>query len=279
MLREESINPIEGLEERTDMSLLSVSTMRNMNINSIKHKLSHSNPPTTMKTSGRNVVLYKTEICRNFMNDNGFCIYGDTCHFAHGLTELRTANSHPKHKTQRCKFIENDGRCPYGNKCHFRHDDESLIEPQMTEGRLSGENNDDEALKDRVEQQISGVSRDDYFEELKTQTDNFLLNIEFNEQEVVNNETTIDKLIDGLLEDDEESPIRRTLIKSLENWNSGNSEIYELSGDSLLSQDEIVDEVPVMGLLDGLWKTSRFGSRIQELLFSPESPSAVDIQH
>ncbi|GJQ12208.1 hypothetical protein GpartN1_g3999.t1 [Galdieria partita] len=64
--------------------------------------------------------LYKTELCRSFM-ETGFCRYHSKCQFAHGVEELRPVKRHPKYKTRLCKnFVEN-GTCPYGSRCRFIH--------------------------------------------------------------------------------------------------------------------------------------------------------------
>lgn len=65
-------------------------------------------------------VKYKTEICRNW--ENGECMYGGRCAFAHGDNELRlkthiTAN----YKTKRCRQFYELGYCSYGQRCQFIH--------------------------------------------------------------------------------------------------------------------------------------------------------------
>ncbi|XP_041090606.1 mRNA decay activator protein ZFP36-like [Polyodon spathula] len=63
---------------------------------------------------------YKTELCRSF-EESGICKYGSKCQFAHGASELRTLNRHPKYKTEMCRTFYNFGYCPYGTRCHFLH--------------------------------------------------------------------------------------------------------------------------------------------------------------
>jgi len=64
--------------------------------------------------------LYKTEFCRSWM-ENRTCKYGDKCQFAHGLSELRRVNRHPKYKTEICKAFHESGSCPFGTRCRFVH--------------------------------------------------------------------------------------------------------------------------------------------------------------
>ncbi|XP_004595155.2 mRNA decay activator protein ZFP36 [Ochotona princeps] len=77
---------------------------------------SPTSPTATPTTSSR----YKTELCRTF-SESGRCRYGAKCQFAHGLSELRQANRHPKYKTELCHKFYLQGRCPYGSRCHFIH--------------------------------------------------------------------------------------------------------------------------------------------------------------
>lgn len=45
--------------------------------------------------NNRKLGLYKTELCRSF-EEKGECRYGDKCQFAHGDTEQRKVERHPK---------------------------------------------------------------------------------------------------------------------------------------------------------------------------------------
>eukprot|EP01025_Chloroclados_australasicus_P026138 TRINITY_DN2596_c0_g1_i5.p2 TRINITY_DN2596_c0_g1~~TRINITY_DN2596_c0_g1_i5.p2 ORF type:complete len:316 (+),score=34.47 TRINITY_DN2596_c0_g1_i5:2155-3102(+) len=62
----------------------------------------------------------KTEICRLWEKD-GWCKFGDGCHFAHGAQELKTAVRHPKYKTKLCRNYSQTGSCQYGQRCQFIH--------------------------------------------------------------------------------------------------------------------------------------------------------------
>lgn len=65
----------------------------------------------------------------------GNCKYGDRCHYAHGVHELRqVSRRHPKYRTERCKNFELTGKCPFGPRCSYVHpkpDLDSMIE-QLT---------------------------------------------------------------------------------------------------------------------------------------------------
>jgi len=77
--------------------------------------------------------LYKTELCRSFM-ETGNCRYGTKCQFAHGTHEVRPLIRHPKYKTEVCKKFANNGNCPYGNRCRFIHPgvtSEDQIDPKF----------------------------------------------------------------------------------------------------------------------------------------------------
>ncbi|XP_075393120.1 mRNA decay activator protein ZFP36 [Tenrec ecaudatus] len=76
--------------------------------------------PTSPTATPANSSRYKTELCRTF-SESGRCRYGAKCQFAHGQSELRQANRHPKYKTELCHKFYIQGRCPYGSRCHFIH--------------------------------------------------------------------------------------------------------------------------------------------------------------
>jgi tristetraprolin len=85
--------------------------------------------PTSPTATPANSSRYKTELCRTF-SESGRCRYGAKCQFAHGLSELRQANRHPKYKTELCHKFYLQGRCPYGSRCHFIHNpNEDLAAP------------------------------------------------------------------------------------------------------------------------------------------------------
>jgi len=64
---------------------------------------------------------YKTELCRHYY-EIGFCIYGDRCMFAHGVTDLITKlDRHPNYKTKICSAYHVSGYCSFGSRCSFIH--------------------------------------------------------------------------------------------------------------------------------------------------------------
>eukprot|EP01024_Parvocaulis_polyphysoides_P002882 TRINITY_DN1082_c1_g3_i2.p1 TRINITY_DN1082_c1_g3~~TRINITY_DN1082_c1_g3_i2.p1 ORF type:complete len:248 (+),score=28.66 TRINITY_DN1082_c1_g3_i2:341-1084(+) len=65
------------------------------------------------------VEKFKTEIC-HFLDDCQECPYGDTCQYAHSLSELRPQKLHKKYKQTLCnKYVH--GYCPYGRRCTYKH--------------------------------------------------------------------------------------------------------------------------------------------------------------
>jgi len=70
-----------------------------------------------------NTSRYKTELCRPF-EESGFCKYSDKCQYAHGLSELRSLQRHPKYKTELCRTFHSTGFCGYGPRCHFIHNND-----------------------------------------------------------------------------------------------------------------------------------------------------------
>lgn len=71
--------------------------------------------------------LYKTEICRSFAENGGYCKYGGKCQFAHGEAELRPVRRHPRYKTKLCRNFLATGSCPYDTRCRFIHAPVDLI--------------------------------------------------------------------------------------------------------------------------------------------------------
>uniref|UniRef100_A0A1I7Y5K6 C3H1-type domain-containing protein n=1 Tax=Steinernema glaseri TaxID=37863 RepID=A0A1I7Y5K6_9BILA len=91
---------------------------------------SNQHGPTS--TSPKNPKLYKTELCRSWM-DHGRCNYGERCQYAHGEHEKRPIPRHPKYKTEACQSYHQTGYCPYGPRCHFIHSEEAPLKtPQQS---------------------------------------------------------------------------------------------------------------------------------------------------
>ena len=82
--------------------------------------LLQQDPKATIEEELAKQSLYKTELCRSFM-DTGACRYGHKCQFAHGEHEIRPVLRHPKYKTELCKRFTTTGSCPYGFRCRFIH--------------------------------------------------------------------------------------------------------------------------------------------------------------
>ncbi|CAG9538631.1 unnamed protein product [Cercopithifilaria johnstoni] len=84
---------------------------------------SGKNVQTITPSHPKNSKLYKTELCRTWM-DCGRCNYGDKCQYAHGEEERRPVSRHPKYKTEFCQPFHQVGYCPYGPRCNFIHNEE-----------------------------------------------------------------------------------------------------------------------------------------------------------
>jgi len=78
--------------------------------------------PHDTRDHGNRGSLYKTELCRKFIQTNT-CRYGAKCQFAHGQDELRGLMRHPLYKTAKCVTFHTKGSCPYGSRCRFIHDE------------------------------------------------------------------------------------------------------------------------------------------------------------
>ena len=69
---------------------------------------------------------YKTELCKTF-EEKKMCPYGNSCRFAHGKSDLLSAEEeNPKFRVKICNSFNNDGICMYGQRCHFKHEKKSL---------------------------------------------------------------------------------------------------------------------------------------------------------
>lgn len=74
-----------------------------------------------------NHPLYKTQLCKRYVK-YGFCLYADTCAFAHGSHELKSLSTY---KTK-CTNYQNSGQCKYGDKCQFIHEDRELYKSRYS---------------------------------------------------------------------------------------------------------------------------------------------------
>eukprot|EP00484_Ammonia_sp_Unknown_P020151 CAMPEP_0197035630 /NCGR_PEP_ID=MMETSP1384-20130603/13369_1 /TAXON_ID=29189 /ORGANISM="Ammonia sp." /LENGTH=445 /DNA_ID=CAMNT_0042465715 /DNA_START=133 /DNA_END=1470 /DNA_ORIENTATION=+ len=78
-------------------------------------------------------ALYKTELCTNWML-TGSCTYGNKCHFAHGVEDLKPRMRVENYKTQPCCDPAREGcrRCMYGRRCNYCHPGEAIRRPHPT---------------------------------------------------------------------------------------------------------------------------------------------------
>ena len=66
-------------------------------------------------------IKYKTELCKNY-EMSGYCKYGNSCAYAHGIENLRSkVTNTTAYRTRKCKRFFEDGYCPYGSRCQFQH--------------------------------------------------------------------------------------------------------------------------------------------------------------
>lgn len=66
-------------------------------------------------------ILYKTIMCKEYLNNNGICHRGVKCQFAHGNQDLRDPKDHPLYKTSICKHFFETNECPRGQSCYHAH--------------------------------------------------------------------------------------------------------------------------------------------------------------
>lgn len=95
--------------------------------------------------------LYKTELCRNWEETN-HCRYGMKCQYAHGASDLREIDRHPKYKTQKCRTFHQTGSCPYGARCTFRHF--NLPGDALEMNNLDKQEKEEEEQKKKQEQEL-----------------------------------------------------------------------------------------------------------------------------
>jgi hypothetical protein len=71
--------------------------------------------------------LYKTEICLNWLRTRN-CSYGNKCHYAHGMADLRTRQRIETYKTQPCADPARNGChvCMYTSRCNYAHPGEPI---------------------------------------------------------------------------------------------------------------------------------------------------------
>ncbi|TPP55997.1 hypothetical protein FGIG_04488 [Fasciola gigantica] len=77
-------------------------------------------PSRRKKLGFRNNILFKTELCHEFMI-GGSCPRGISCQFAHGEQDLRDPRDHPLYKTTVCQNYYLTGQCSRGVNCLHLH--------------------------------------------------------------------------------------------------------------------------------------------------------------
>ena len=113
------INTSEEYLETNNNNTKNISINKNK-INKTK-KQKKRNKGKFKSTAADFKVKYKTELCKYF-EINGYCKYGESCAYAHGIENLRSKVTNTTYyRTKKCvQFFEN-GFCPYGNRCQFAH--------------------------------------------------------------------------------------------------------------------------------------------------------------
>ena len=118
----DSTNEINTSEEFLETNNNNIKNI-NENKNKIKKpkKQKKRNKGKFKSTAADFKVKYKTELCK-YYEINGYCKYGDSCAYAHGIENLRSKVTNTTYyRTKKCvQFFEN-GFCPYGNRCQFAH--------------------------------------------------------------------------------------------------------------------------------------------------------------
>jgi len=92
--------------------------------NQLKPAEKKATTPVKTKTKMEKILeenpKYKSTLCNWYMH-GARCPNGDTCHFAHGESEMRvTSRPKFKYKTQVCSYYA-AGHCGNGSACHFAH--------------------------------------------------------------------------------------------------------------------------------------------------------------
>ncbi len=116
----ESTNELEPSEiplENTNKT----KNKKNNNNKSNKQKKQKKKNGKFKSTAADFKVKYKTELCKYF-EINGYCQYGESCAYAHGIENLRSKVTNTTYyRTKKCVQFFEHGYCPYGNRCQFAH--------------------------------------------------------------------------------------------------------------------------------------------------------------
>ena len=75
--------------------------------------LSDALPPSPKNIIPKNSKI-KSSLCKNYMEE-GVCLYGEKCQFAHGTEELKcNSENQTCYKTKPCYSFSRKGYCSYG---------------------------------------------------------------------------------------------------------------------------------------------------------------------
>jgi hypothetical protein len=86
----------------------------------------NANEYVDVNNEKKNDPKYKTELCRSW-SENGFCVYGNKCRFAHGKHEMfEKPINLTKYRQKDCNSFKENGFCMYGSRCNFKHDNRKL---------------------------------------------------------------------------------------------------------------------------------------------------------
>jgi len=123
------LGPSKAVQNTAETSSIAVKKVKSINAQAT------NKVDNTIVDQKFNAELFKTEICRSWRKF-GACIYNDSCHFAHGASELRVRpKPHRNYKTEMCKkFLA--GYCPYGPRCCFVHNPNEQYE-SMNGGHIA----------------------------------------------------------------------------------------------------------------------------------------------
>ena len=75
----------------------------------------------------------KVELCRSFA-ESGYCVYGESCYFAHGLEEL--VLHQPTLRKKMCRNYHQHKYCRFGARCNFVHDPNHGFQPKKPKSML-----------------------------------------------------------------------------------------------------------------------------------------------
>lgn len=104
--------------------------MKTLFVNGKKLKVKmkkNAEDPVDIEEEKKKDPKYKTELCKSFM-EQGYCVYGNICRFAHGQKELVAKTGGSNYKKKPCKSFIEQGFCPYGSRCNFKHEERTLSE-------------------------------------------------------------------------------------------------------------------------------------------------------